>query len=140
VIAEKLANILLYRVASGCEVFVSTGMAPGADPDKTMLDDNLVPSVELVIVMDEAATRSHWVTWEVASGWALRKLLIPVFVGVSASSVLSPLPKLVQGGRLDDRVWLDRAIASVVERVGRGSATPLTDDEFERLSLAYKRG
>jgi hypothetical protein len=132
-IAEALRDLLRTRLPPGAVPFVSTGIPPGADPYRTMLDENLLPADVALIIMNNDALESHWVTWEAAAGWARGSLVIPIFVDVRPGELKSPLAILRQGGRLNDRAWLDRAIVSVTDRLAHSPPMPLTDEEFTAL-------
>jgi hypothetical protein len=135
-IAAVLHGILQRRLPS-CEVFFSpVSIDPGEDPMLEIFERNLLRAQTLIAVLTEEASRSAWVTWEIASAWARKDLVVPLFVDVKPDDIPGPISLKIQGMRLGDRVEVDRAVFTVMKQAGFHDENELTDEEWDSLTAA----
>ena len=132
-VAEKLIPMLDSRL-SGVRVFFSpTSIDPGDDPSRRLFDEGLLISSALLVVLTPLSASSAYVIWETASAWALKKLVIPLFVEIEPADVPGPLSGKVQGVHLRDRNEVDRAIRQFAIHFGAVTPAELSDDEYRSL-------
>ncbi len=127
-VAEALRAILLPRMPPGGEVFLSTRIAPRAQPLSEILDTLSITDVHMAVLTPESST-SHWVTWEAAASWGRGKPVIPLLVDVGAGDVATPLRLVAQGVRLDA---VEEAVRRVLADVG-GREDDLNPDDLQSL-------
>ena len=139
-VAEKLVPLLVERLP-GVDVFFSpTSIEPGADPSRRMFDEGLLGSSALLVVLTHKSASSAYVIWETASAWALRKLVIPLFVEIEPSDVPGPLVGKVQGVHLADQDDVDRAIRRIAAHFGVVTPTDLSNEEYDSLLSSEGQG
>ena len=132
-VAEKLIPMLKSRL-SGVQVFFSpTSIDPGDDPSRRLFDEGLLTSSALLVVLTPSSASSAFVIWETASAWALKKLVIPLFVEIEPADVPGPLSGKVQGVHLRDRNEVDRAVRQFAIHFGAVTPADLSDDEYGSL-------
>jgi hypothetical protein len=132
-VAEKLVPMIEARLP-GVEVFFSPiSIEPGADPSRRMFDEGLLSSSALLVVLTPSSASSAYVIWETASAWALKKLVIPLFVEIEPADVPGPLTGKVQGVHLSDRNDVDRAIRQFAIHFGVVTPEDLSDEEYRSL-------
>jgi len=136
-VALVLQKVFTARLPASTIVFVSSAsIKPGSDPYRTMLDEHLLPASALVAVLTKDSAESAWLVWETAAAWALGRLVIPMMVDIDASAVKRPLTVVRQGGRVQDRGWLDTALTRVGALFGLPTVDPLSDEEAGVLERA----
>ena len=132
-VAEKLVPLLEARLP-GVEVFFSPiSIEPGTDPSRRLFDEGLLRSSALLVVLTPSSASSAYVIWETASAWALKKLVIPLFVEIEPADVPGPLIGKVQGVHLSDRNDVDRAIRLFAIHFGVVTPEDLSDEEYQSL-------
>lgn len=130
-VAKTLRGILEPRMPSGGEVFLSTGLRPGSQPVRTMLDTLLAADVQIPVLTQRSKERP-WLLWETAASWARRVLVVPLLIDIEPHEMPGPMPHETQAVRLDHA---DQVVEQVVEAVG-GTATKLSPEEREALHVA----
>lgn len=132
-IAEELVPMLKGRLP-GVDVFFSpTSIEPGADPSRRLFDEGLLSSSALLVVLTHKSASSAYVIWETASAWALKKLVIPLFVDIEPADVPGPLVGQVQGVHLSEQADVDRAIRRFATHFGVVTPSELSVKEYESL-------
>jgi hypothetical protein len=135
-VATALGDVIRARLPAAAEVFLSPDIPPGANPQKEMLDRNLLVADVHVVVLTKESAKSPWVIWETAASWGRRKPVIPVFVDVQPEEIDGPLAQLAQGVHLGDPKDLGRGLREVLDAVGGDVDQPLTAEEFESVRRA----
>ena len=92
------------------------------------------------MVLTHKSASSAYVIWETASAWALRKLVIPLFVEIEPSDVPGPLVGKVQGVHLADQDDVDRAIRRIAAHFGVVTPTDLSNEEYDSLLSSEGQG
>ena len=134
-IATFLKNILEKRLAPGVSVFVAKhDIAPGADPLKTMFEENLLRSVALVALCSVKSKNSPWLWWESSAVWARGGTVFPLFVNVSPSEFSGPIILMSQGRSFFDVTEMNSTLSAIIEKVCLiNQCEGLTPEEVKEL-------
>jgi hypothetical protein len=133
-VATFVAELLEARVPPSVSVFVAKrDIAPGRDPRKTMLEEQLLRAEALVALCSFDSKQAGWLWWEASSVWTRGKLVAPLFLDLGAGEFDGPLTLVCQGRDLFEPHELAEALTQVVTTVGGESPVVLTDDELARL-------
>jgi hypothetical protein len=132
-IAHTLRDLLQPRLPDVDIFFSPESIDPGEDPNRALFDEGLLKCDALVVVLTEESAKSLYVTWETASAWAMKKLVIPIFVDVAPGDVPGPLAGRVQGVFLRDAADLHRGFVALAKELGVPDIEQLTDAEHQAL-------
>lgn len=134
-VALFVAELLEAHVPPSVSVFVAKrDIAPGKDPRKTMLEEQLLHAEALVALCSFDSKESGWLWWEASSVWTRRKLVTPLFLNLGASEFDGPLTLVSQGRELFEPVEFVEALTEVVATVGGTLPIVLTDGQLARLT------
>jgi TIR domain len=134
-LAVFLANVVQKRMLPGITVFVAKRDIPaGADPLRTMLEEQLLRAEALLALCSRASRSSPWLWWESSAVWARDQLVIPLFVDVKPEDFGGPLMLIRQGRSLFDVVELNAALKHLVAQLCLGHPyEELTEQEIAEL-------
>ena len=134
-LAIYVAGLLERRLATGVSVFVAKrDIAPGADPRKVMLEEQLLRAEALVALCSKRSKMSPWLWWESSAVWARRGTVVPLFVDISAKEFNGPITLVCQGRKFFQVEDMNAAVQTIIGKVCPDRPCPeLTSDEVEEL-------
>lgn len=118
-------------------------ISSGADPLKTMLDENLKNADAIIPICSQKSKESSWVWWESASTWARDKKVYPLFTNITATGFGSPLNLVTQGKEFFVREEFLETIKTACEELGiKKENIGLTEEEnkiYSQLQDKYSK-
>lgn len=139
-IADYLKKVLERRVGRDVSVFVAKrDIKPGANPLKTMLEENLLQAEALLALCSSRSKSSPWLWWESSAVWAKGGLVIPLFVDLSPNEFDGPLTLVCQGRYFFNKEDMNAALRAIVDIVSPGLRfVETTSDEIAELEKLRK--
>jgi hypothetical protein len=136
-LATHVATILEKRLAPGVSVFVAKrDIAPGTNPLKVMLEDQLLRAEALVALCSQRSKTSPWLSWESSAVWARGGLVVPLFINISPNEFNGPITLVCQGRDFFEVADLNSALLALVSKVCPGrQCEELTADEIKELNM-----
>ncbi len=135
-LATFMANVLEKRLAPGVSVFVAKrDIAPGANPLKVMLEEQLLHAEALVALCSKKSKTSPWLWWEASAVWARSHLVVPLFINISPSDFGGPIFLVCQGRSFFDSADINSALKTIIDTVCPGTqCEELTSHEIDELN------
>jgi hypothetical protein len=134
-LAIYVAGLLESRKAPGVSVFVAKrDIAPGADPLKVMLKEQLLRAEALVALCSKRFKSSPWLWWESSAVWALGGIVVPLLIDISAEEFNGPITLVRQGRQFFQVEDMNAAVQTIIGKVCPDRPCPeLTLAEVEEL-------
>jgi hypothetical protein len=134
-LADFVKNIILRVSENKIEVFVAKrDIASGADPLKTMLNENLRNADAIIPICSYKSKETPWLWWESASVWAKTGNVHPLFTNISANVFGGPLTLVVQGKEFFTKQEFFQTIGTLCKNIG---ISPKQLDFTEEEAVRY---
>jgi hypothetical protein len=134
-LATFIADVIQKRLARGISVFVAKrDILPGSSPLKVMLEEQLLGAEVLVALCSQQSKTSPWLWWESSAVWARGKLVVPIFIDISADEFNGPITLVCQGRSFFKADDINSVLSTIVTKLSPGQQVDkLTDEEVEKL-------
>lgn len=97
-LAIFIKDVIKRRLDPGISVFVAKrDIPPGSNPQKVMLEEQLLNAEALVALCSKKSKESPWLWWESSAVWAKGGLVIPLFIDISPNDFNGPITLVCQG-------------------------------------------
>lgn len=143
-LATFMAKVVEERLAPGISVFVAKrDIAPGANPFKVMLEEQLLLAEALVALCSPKSKNSPWLWWEASAVWARGHLVIPLFIDISPGDFGGPIVQVCQGRNFFDPADVNLVLRTIIEKVCPDSQfhelTSVEISELNKLKSKFSR-
>lgn len=134
-LAIFIKDMIKKRLDPGISVFVAKrDIPPGSNPQKVMLEEQLLHAEALVALCSKQSKESPWLWWESSAVWARGGLVIPLFIDISPSDFNGPITLVCQGRsffKVDD---INSVLSALAAKVSPGKQiNGLNDEEIVEL-------